>query len=341
MARDSGVTVVARRDGVVESVDAARIVVKADVATAATDVATEVDIYNLIKFQRSNQNTCINQKPIVEAGRPGQEGRRHRRRPGHRDGRAGARPERARRLHALGRLQLRGLDPDLRAAGQGGHLHLGPHRGVRVRRPRHQARQGGDHPRHPQRRRGGPQGPRRVGHHPHRRRGEAGRHPGRQDHAQGRDPALARGEAAARHLRREGRRRARQLAARARRASRASSSTPRSSPQGHGEGRARQGRSRTRRRRKLLKDQNDEITIIQDSAFQKIRKLLAGKDVSGTPGRRQGQAAAHEGRRPHRRAARRTIPQRYWGEIAVGGRRTSQEKVREARRELRGAAASW
>jgi hypothetical protein len=59
-----------------------------------------------------------------------------------------------------------------------------------VRRPRHQARQGGDHPRHPERRRGGAEGPRRVGHRPHRRRGEARRHPGRQDHAQGRDPAL-------------------------------------------------------------------------------------------------------------------------------------------------------
>ena len=81
-----------------------------------------------------------------------------------------------------------------------------------MRRPRHQARQGRDHARHPERRRGGPQGPRRVGHRPHRRRGEARRHPRRQDHAQGRDPALPRGEAAPRHLRREGRRRARQLA---------------------------------------------------------------------------------------------------------------------------------
>jgi DNA-directed RNA polymerase subunit beta len=72
---------------------------------------------------------------------------------------------------------------------QGRRLHLDPHRGVRVRRPRHQARQGRDHPRHPERRRGGPQGPRRVGHRAHRRRGEAGRHPRRQDHAEGRDPA--------------------------------------------------------------------------------------------------------------------------------------------------------
>jgi DNA-directed RNA polymerase subunit beta len=68
VARDSGVTVVAKRDGVVQSVDASRIVVKADVATSTTDVANEVDIYNLIKYQRSNQNTCINQKPIVRPG---------------------------------------------------------------------------------------------------------------------------------------------------------------------------------------------------------------------------------------------------------------------------------
>jgi DNA-directed RNA polymerase subunit beta len=68
VARDSGVTMVAKRDGVVQSVDAARIVVKADVPTSTTDVANEVDIYNLIKYQRSNQNTCINQKPIVRPG---------------------------------------------------------------------------------------------------------------------------------------------------------------------------------------------------------------------------------------------------------------------------------
>ena len=66
VARDSGVTVVARRDGTIEAVDASRIVVKADVA--GTDAASEVDIYNLLKYQRSNQNTCLNQKPIVKKG---------------------------------------------------------------------------------------------------------------------------------------------------------------------------------------------------------------------------------------------------------------------------------
>jgi DNA-directed RNA polymerase subunit beta len=65
VARDSGVTVVAKRDGVVESADASRIVVKPDEDEGA---GSNVDIINLIKYQRSNQNTCINQKPIVRPG---------------------------------------------------------------------------------------------------------------------------------------------------------------------------------------------------------------------------------------------------------------------------------
>jgi DNA-directed RNA polymerase subunit beta len=68
VARDSGVTVVAKRDGIIESVDANRIVVKAETSMDSTDVAAEVDIYSLHKYQRSNQNTCINQKPIVQVG---------------------------------------------------------------------------------------------------------------------------------------------------------------------------------------------------------------------------------------------------------------------------------
>src|SRR5207249_803168 len=68
VARDSGVCTVARRDGVVDQVDASRIVVRADSKESSLDVASEVDIYNLTKYQRSNQNTCINQKPIVKAG---------------------------------------------------------------------------------------------------------------------------------------------------------------------------------------------------------------------------------------------------------------------------------
>jgi DNA-directed RNA polymerase subunit beta len=64
VARDSGATVAAKRDGIIESVDASRIVVKAE----EDGKGVGVDIYNLIKYQRSNQGTCINQKPIVSKG---------------------------------------------------------------------------------------------------------------------------------------------------------------------------------------------------------------------------------------------------------------------------------
>lgn len=67
VAKDSGVTVVAKRGGKIEAVDAARIVVR--VNDTETETGTPgVDIYNLIKYTRSNQNTCINQKPLVKPG---------------------------------------------------------------------------------------------------------------------------------------------------------------------------------------------------------------------------------------------------------------------------------
>ena len=66
VARDSGATAVAKRGGVVESVDSTRIVIKADTPAGPGDVG--VDIYSLTKYQRSNQSTCVNQKPIVVAG---------------------------------------------------------------------------------------------------------------------------------------------------------------------------------------------------------------------------------------------------------------------------------
>jgi len=67
VAIDSGVTVVARRGGVVDSVDASRIVVRVnDAETSAGEAG--VDIYSLTKYTRSNQNTCINQRPLVKGG---------------------------------------------------------------------------------------------------------------------------------------------------------------------------------------------------------------------------------------------------------------------------------
>jgi DNA-directed RNA polymerase subunit beta len=66
VARDSGVTIIARRAGIVDQVDATRIVIRATEETSAA--AAGVDIYNLLKFQRSNQNTCITQRPLVNVG---------------------------------------------------------------------------------------------------------------------------------------------------------------------------------------------------------------------------------------------------------------------------------
>ena len=72
VARDSGAVVSARRTGVVEQVDAERIVIRATEETDPTKPG--VDIYNLRKFQRSNQSTCINQRPLVKIGDQVREG---------------------------------------------------------------------------------------------------------------------------------------------------------------------------------------------------------------------------------------------------------------------------
>jgi DNA-directed RNA polymerase subunit beta len=66
VARDSGAAIAARRTGVVDQVDATRIVVRA--TEEADPTKPGVDIYRLMKFQRSNQNTCINQRPLVKVG---------------------------------------------------------------------------------------------------------------------------------------------------------------------------------------------------------------------------------------------------------------------------------
>ena len=65
VAIDSGVTIIAKRDGIVDKIDGKRIVVN----TSEKDLSKSgVDIYNLLKFQKSNQNTCINQSPLVKIG---------------------------------------------------------------------------------------------------------------------------------------------------------------------------------------------------------------------------------------------------------------------------------
>ena len=66
VANDSGATVVAKREGIVDQLDSNRIVIR---ITDKNDKSlNKIDIYNLAKFQRSNQNTCITQRPLVNVG---------------------------------------------------------------------------------------------------------------------------------------------------------------------------------------------------------------------------------------------------------------------------------
>jgi DNA-directed RNA polymerase subunit beta len=76
VARDSGYVIQAKRAGVVESVDATRIVVRAEPKKNEGGRKGDglLDVYDLIKFQRSNQNTCITQKPVVRVGQPVKKG---------------------------------------------------------------------------------------------------------------------------------------------------------------------------------------------------------------------------------------------------------------------------
>ena len=202
VARDSGAAIAARRTGTIDQVDATRIVVRATEDLDPTK--SGVDIYRLMKFQRSNQNTCINQRPLVKVGDKVMKGDIIADGPFNRSRRTGARPQRAGRLHAVERLQLRGLDPALRADREGRRVHFDPYRGIRSDGARHQARPRGNHPRHSQRLRGGAEESRRGRHRLYRRRGACRRYLGRQDHAQGREPDDAGGKAPPRHLRREG-----------------------------------------------------------------------------------------------------------------------------------------
>ena len=66
VARDSGAAIAARRSGVIDQIDATRVVIRATEDLDPTK--SGVDIYRLMKYQRSNQSTCINQRPLVKVG---------------------------------------------------------------------------------------------------------------------------------------------------------------------------------------------------------------------------------------------------------------------------------
>ncbi len=137
VARDSGAAIAARRTGVIDQIDATRIVIR---ATEDLDPSKSgVDIYRLMKYQRSNQSTCINQRPLVKVGDAVKKG----------DIIADG-PSTDLGELALGRNVLvafmpwngynfEDLDPALRADREGRRLYLDPHRGIRSHGPRHQA----------------------------------------------------------------------------------------------------------------------------------------------------------------------------------------------------------
>ena len=239
VARDSGAAIAARRTGVVDQVDATRIVIRATDETDPTKPG--VDIYRLMKFQRSNQTTCINQRPLVKVGDQVKKG----------DIIADGPSTELGEL-ALGRNVLVAFMP-WNGYNFEDSILLSERivkddvfTSIHIEEFEVMARDtklgpGGNHPRHSERLGRGAEEPRRSRHRLHRRRGARRRHPRRQDHAEGRKPDDAGREASARHLRREGLRRARHLAARAAGRARHHRRSARVQPPRRRQGRARAG----------------------------------------------------------------------------------------------------
>ena len=242
-ARDSGAVVVARRSGTVDYVDSQRIVVRVEGRDRGRPrKEMGADIYPMTKFKRSNQNTCINQKPIVRVGQKVHKGQVLA------DGPCTELGE-----LALGRNVLvafmpwRGYNFEDAILVSERMVKDDYYTSIHIEEFEIEARDtklgpGGNHPRHPERRRRrylrdlDESGIIRIGAY-----GQAGRHPGRQGHAEGRDAADAGREAAPRDLRREGRRRPRRVAHLP--AGHRGHHRRRQDllPQGHREGRPRQG----------------------------------------------------------------------------------------------------
>ena len=202
-----------------------------------------------------------------------------------------------------------------------------------MRRPRHQARQGRDHPRHPERRRGGPQGPRRVGHRAHRRRGEAAATSwSARSRRRARPSSRPKRSCSARS---SARRPATCATARCacRRACRASSSAPRSS-------RARAPRrtsaprtSRTQEKEKLLsRPARRGEDHLASRYYAKMRKLLVGKITAARLVDDKGKVLVRQGRRRSTSATLDEIPPRYWAELQVEEARQDAGEAGAARR---------
>ena len=126
-ARDAADMIIAKEDGAITDIAGNSITV--DYKSAGSTP------YKLMKFERSNQDTCINQKPLLQRGRPVPQGRHPGRRPFHRQRRDGLGQEPAGGLHGLGGLQLRGRHHPQRPAGARRRADLHPHPRARDRCP--------------------------------------------------------------------------------------------------------------------------------------------------------------------------------------------------------------
>ena len=154
------------------------------------------------------------------------------------------------------------------------------------------------------------------GHRAHRRRGSPRRHPRRQDHAQGRDAALARGEAPPRDLRREGRRRARQLAQGPAGRRRHRDQRARLLPQGHGEGRPRpRHRGPGARRASSARATRRSRSSATRSTAASARSSSARRRPASSSTTRARSSSRRA--RPSPTSALAEIPRKYWGEIPV------------------------
>ena len=315
-ARDSGAVVVARRAGTIDYVDSLRIVVRVEGEQTTEDA--DVEQGDGRRHLQPDEVQALEPEHVhqPEADRAcraeGAQGPGHGRRSVHGAGRARARPQRARRLHAVARLQLRRRDSRVGADGEGRLLHLHPHRGVRDRSARHQARARRNHAGHPERVGDVPARSRRERHHPHRRLRQAGRHPGRQGHAERRDAADSGREAAPRDLRREGRRRARcvpHLPPGHRRDHRRREDLL---AQGHREGRSSQGH-RGRRARDDGEEPAGRDSHSSRRSEEARRADAERPDPAQRPVRRiRPRAHAEEGHRPDARRFWRNCPTTRW-----------------------------
>ena len=207
-ARDSGAVVLNKRPGIVDSVDSERIIVRVEGAAHEGQLSREVgaDIYQLTKFKRSNQNTCINQKPIVRVGQRVPKGAVLADGPCTDFGEL-----------ALGRNVLvafmpwRGYNFEDAILVSEKLIKEDYYTSIHIEEFEIEARDTKLGPEEitrdiPNIADSLPAQPGRERHYPHRRHGEAGRHSGGQGDSQGRNPADAGREAAARDFRREGRR---------------------------------------------------------------------------------------------------------------------------------------